>query len=132
MHIGKAAQASGVSAKRIRHYEALGLMAPVARSDAGYRCYTESDVHTLRFIQRARSLGFAMAEIRELLDLWRDQTRQSAHVKRLAEQHIAALDERIERFTQMRDTLQHLASCCAGNDRPDCPILQGLQKSPAP
>jgi len=129
MHIGKAAQASGISAKMIRYYESLGLLAPVARSHAGYRRYTEADVHTLRFIQRARSLGFSVAEIQELLDLWRDHTRKSADVKQLAQRHVAALEQKIARLCEMRDTLQHLVSCCAGNDRPDCPILFELQQS---
>jgi len=129
MHIGKAAQASGVSAKMIRYYEDVGLMAPVARSTVGYRCYTEANVHTLRFIQRARSLGFSVAEIQDLLDLWRNHTRKSADVKRLAQQHVATLNERIERLRQMRNTLQLLMDGCAGDDRPDCPILRGLQQS---
>jgi len=128
MNIGKAAQASGVSAKMIRYYEAVGLMASVARTDAGYRCYTESDVHTLRFIQGARGLGFSVAEIHTLLDLWRDHTRKSADVKRLAQQHMAALQARIDRLRQMRDALQTLVQCCAGDDRPECQILHGLQQ----
>jgi len=132
MHIGKAAQASGISAKMIRYYERLGLLAPVARSSAGYRRYTEADVHTLRFIQRSRSLGFSVAEIQELLDLWRDHTRKSADVKQLAQRHVAALEQKIARLCEMRDTLQHLVSCCAGNDRPDCPILHDLQQSHTP
>jgi len=127
MHIGKAAQASGVSAKMIRYYEDVGLMAPVARSTVGYRCYTEANVHTLRFIQRARSLGFSVAEIQDLLDLWRNHTRKSADVKRLAQQHIADLAHRIDALQQMMDALQTLAHGCAGDDRPDCPILAGLE-----
>jgi len=128
MHIGKVAQASGMSAKMIRYYEDVGLMAPVARSTAGYRRYSEANVHTLRFIQRARSLGFSVAEIQDLLELWRNHTRKSADVKRLAQQHVATLDERIDRLRQMRDTLQFLMDGCAGDDRPDCPILRGLQQ----
>jgi len=128
VNIGKAAQASGVSAKMIRYYEAVGLMAPVARTQAGYRRYTAPDIHTLRFIQGARGLGFSVAEIQDLLDLWRDHTRKSADVKRLAQQHIATLEARIDRLRQMRDTLQSFAQGCAGDDRPDCPILCGLQR----
>ena len=129
MNIGEAASASGVSAKMIRYYEQAGLIPPAARSAAGYRLYGDDDVHRLRFIRRARDLGFSVAEIGELLDLWHDRSRRSADVKRLAQAHIADLEGRIARLRQMADTLQHLADCCAGDHRPDCPILAGLEQA---
>lgn len=127
MNIGEAAKASGVSAKMIRYYESVGLIPPISRTESGYRAYTESDVHMLRFIRRARDLGFAVAEIHDLLDLWRDRSRKSADVKRVALQHIQDLQRRIQELQQMSDTLQALTACCAGDERPDCPILQGLE-----
>lgn len=126
MNIGEAAKASKVSAKMIRYYEQTGLIPPVARTAAGYRSYTQADVHRLHFIRRARDLGFAVAEISDLLNLWDDQSRQSADVKRLAEQHIAELDRRMETMRQMAETLKNLIRCCAGDERPDCPILHTL------
>jgi len=128
MNIGQAAKASGVSAKMIRYYEQTGLIPAAARRDSGYRDYSESDVHMLRFIRRARDLGFAVAEINELLSLWRDRSRQSADVKRIAAAHIDDLREKIARLNQMADTLQTLIDCCAGDHRPDCPILADLEK----
>ena len=127
MNIGEAARLSGVSAKMVRHYEALGLLPRVVRSASGYRQYGQADVHMLRFIRRARDLGFAVAEIHDLLDLWRDRSRKSADVKRVALQHIQDLQRRIQELQQMSDTLQALTACCAGDERPDCPILQGLE-----
>lgn len=127
MNIGEAAKASGVSAKMIRYYESVGLIPPIHRTESGYRAYSESDVHMLRFIRRARDLGFAVAEIHDLLDLWRDRSRKSADVKRVALQHIQDLQRRIQELQQMSDTLQALTACCAGDERPDCPILQGLE-----
>ncbi|WP_341646506.1 Cu(I)-responsive transcriptional regulator [Thauera sp. SDU_THAU2] len=129
MNIGEAARASGVSAKMIRYYESVGLIPPAARTDSGYRAYTGSDVHMLRFIRRARDLGFAVAEIHDLLGLWRDRSRKSADVKRVAQQHIADLQRRIDELRQMADTLQTLVACCAGDDRPDCPILANLENT---
>lgn len=126
MNIGAAAKASAVSAKMIRHYESIGLIPTTYRTDAGYRIYTEKDVHRLRFVKRARTLGFSLEQIRDLLSLWQDQKRASADVKAIAEGHVADLDQRIVELTQMRDTLVHLASSCHGDDRPDCPILLGL------
>ncbi len=128
MNIGEAAAASGVSAKMIRYYEGAGLVPPAGRSAAGYRLYGDADVHRLRFIRRARDLGFSVAEIGELLGLWSDRSRRSADVKRLAQAHIVDLEERISRLRQMADTLQALADCCAGDQRPDCPILAGLER----
>lgn len=127
MNIGEVAAASGVSAKMIRYYEEAGLIPPVARSPAGYRLYGDADVHRLRFIRRARDLGFQVAEIGELLGLWSDRSRRSADVKRLAQTHIDDLEQRIAKLRQMADTLRTLADCCAGDDRPDCPILAGLE-----
>lgn len=130
MNIGAAAKASGVSAKMIRYYEEIGLIDPAARTDAGYRVYTEKEIHTLRFIRRARDLGFSVDEIADLLALWRDRSRRSADVKRLALDHIAALERKIAELEAMAATLRHLASCCAGDDRPDCPILEDIEAGP--
>ena len=129
LNIGQAAAQSGVSAKMIRHYESLGLLPAVHRTDAGYRQYGPSEVHTLSFIRRGRALGFSMAEIAELLKLWQNKQRASADVKQIALAHVADLDRRITEMAAMRDTLQHLAHCCQGDARPDCPILSGLAGS---
>ena len=129
INIGEAARLSGVSAKMVRHYEELGLLGDVARSDAGYRRYSEKTVHTLRFIRRARDLGFSMVEIRALLQLWQNRRRASADVKRIALAHAHDLDRRIAEMTTMKATLLGLASSCQGNQRPDCPILDELAGS---
>ena len=129
VNIGQAARASGVSAKMVRHYEALGLLGQVARTESGYRQYTAADVHALRFIRRARDLGFSMAEIAGLLSLWHDRARASADVKRIAAQHVAELEQRIAALQDMRRTLQHLLQHCHGDERPDCPILDELAGS---
>ncbi len=126
LNIGQAAQRAKVSAKMVRHYESLGLLPAVRRTEAGYRQYTEQQVHTLRFIRRARDLGFSMPEIAELLKLWQNQRRPSSLVKRVAAVHLADLDQRIAELTAMRRTLQHLVDCCHGDHRPDCPILDEL------
>ena len=126
MNIGQAARRSGVSAKMVRHYESLGLLPKVARTDAGYRQYGDAEVHTLRFIRRARDLGFSMAEIAELLKLWQNRRRASADVKRIALAHVADLERRIEEMASMKRTLERLAACCHGDQRPDCPILDEL------
>ena len=126
MNIGQAATASGITAKMIRYYESIALVPPGRRSDAGYRIYSEDDLHVLRFVKRARSLGFSLEQIRELLSLWQNKARASADVKAIALGHVADLNQRIAELTEMRDTLQTLAGCCQGNDRPDCPILQRL------
>lgn len=125
-NVGEAGRRSNVSAKMVRHYEALGLLPAVSRTDSGYRQYTDKEVHTLRFIRRARDLGFSMAEIGELLKLWQNRRRPSASVKRIASEHIAALDAKMAEMAAMRKTLQHLVHCCNGDDRPDCPILDEL------
>jgi len=126
MNIGQAALASGVTAKMIRYYESIGLLPAAARTDSGYRVYGEKELHVLRFIRRARKLGFSLERIADLLSLWRDDGRASSDVKRIALAHVAELDERIRELTEMRDTLASLADCCHGDDRPDCPILQTL------
>lgn len=130
MNIGEAARASGVSAKMIRYYEHVGLIPPAERKSSGYRDYSNRDVHMLRFVRRARDLGFSVAEIDELLQLWRDQSRQSADVKRIALGHVAGLKRKIAELNQMAATLTHLAECCSGDHRPDCPILDELEKAP--
>jgi MerR family transcriptional regulator, copper efflux regulator len=127
MNIGEAASASGVSAKTIRYYEAAGLIATANRSAGGYRVYTQADLFTLRFIKRARDLGFSIERIRRLLDLWQDKSRASADVKRLALDHIAEIRAKIAAMTSMRDTVQELADACDGDDRPECPILRDLE-----
>jgi Cu(I)-responsive transcriptional regulator len=126
MNIGGAARHSGVSAKMIRHYEEIGLIPRAARSYSGYRTYTGNDVHTLRFIRQARSLGFSIKQIEQLLGLWRNQRRPSSKVKALALSHIAELDARIAEMETMKRTLQSLAAHCHGDDRPECPILDEL------
>ena len=126
MNIGDAARASGVSAKMIRYYEDIALLPPAARRASGYRDYGADDVHRLRFVRRARDLGFAIEEVRELLSLWHDKSRHSGDVKALAKRHIAALHSRIDALRTMADTLETLADCCAGDQRPDCPILADL------
>lgn len=124
--IGIAARRAGVSARMVRHYESLGLLSGVTRTDGGYRQYTEADVHTLRFIRRARDLGFSMEEIAALLGLWQDKARASSQVKQIAQRHIASLSERIAAMQAMQRSLQALVGCCHGDDRPDCPILDDL------
>ena len=126
MNIGEAAAESGVSAKMIRYYESVDLIPAVARSSSGYRIYSESDVHTLRFVRRARDLGFSVEQIRDLLALWRDRSRTSASVKRIALEHVDELERKARELIEMARTLQHLAERCHGDERPECPIIQGL------
>ena len=126
MNIGQAAERSGVSAKMVRHYESLGLLARIGRTESGYRQYADKEVHTLRFIRRARDLGFSMAEIAQLLKLWQNRRRASADVKRIAQEHVADLGRRMEEMAAMKRTLERLAECCRGDQRPDCPILDEL------
>jgi Cu(I)-responsive transcriptional regulator len=129
MNIGEAARASGVSPKTIRYYETAGLIATAERTGGGYRVYTQEDVHVLRFIKRARDLGFSIERIRRLLDLWRDKSRASRDVKRLALDHIADIAAKIAAMSTVRDAVQELADKCEGNDRPECPILRDLEGS---
>jgi MerR family copper efflux transcriptional regulator len=126
MNIGQAAETSGVSAKMIRYYEEIALIKPPARSQAGYRVYGADDVHTLRFIRRARSLGFSVEETGTLLALWRDRSRASADVKAMALKHVAELEEKAAALQAMAASLRHLASHCHGDKRPDCPILDEI------
>jgi len=129
MNIGQIARMSGISPKMIRHYEQLGLITVAGRSVAGYRQYAESDLHTLRFIRRARDLGFSLSRIKQLLSLWQDQARQSAEVKQLAGQYIDELNVQITSLIAIRDQLQHLSQACHGNDRADCPIIEDLART---
>ena len=126
MNIGQAAKASGVSAKMIRYYESIALIPPGRRSEAGYRMYDDKDLHVLRFVKRARTLGFSLEQIGALLSLWQNKARASADVKAVALVNVDELNQRIAELTEMRDTLQTLAQCCHGDERPDCPILQTL------
>ncbi len=126
MQIGTVAEKSGISAKAIRYYESIGLIAAAHRTHTGYRVYGERDVQTLRFIQRARGLGFSVGEVGNLLALWRDTERHSAQVKAMAENHVADIDRKVAELRGMRDALTHLIARCHGDDRPDCPILDDL------
>jgi MerR family copper efflux transcriptional regulator len=127
MNIGTAAKKADMSAKMIRYYETIGLLPQSRRSEAGYRIYEDKDLHLLRFIKRARSLGFSMPQIKELLSLWQDQQRASADVKAIAQHHVNNLQQRITELTEMCQTLNDLAVCCHGDQRPDCPILRSLE-----
>ena len=126
--IGRASKASGVSVKMIRHYEAIGLLKKVARTYANYRVYGDSVVHTLRFIKRARTLGFSIEDIRALLSLWQNKSRPSAAVKKIAGSHLVLLKQRIVEMQSMVATLEHLTHHCHGDHRPDCPILEDLAR----
>ena len=130
MNIGQAAAASGMTAKTIRYYEAAGLIERAGRSDGGYRMYKDTDIRVLRFIRRARDLGFSIERIRRLLDLWQNKQRASADVKRLALDHIGEIDAKIAALISMRDAVQQLADACEGDHRPDCPILEDLERCP--
>ena len=123
MNIGQAARASGITAKMIRHYESVGLLPPAMRSDKGYRQYGEREVHVLRFIRRARDLGFSIKDISGLVSLWHDRQRPSRQVKALAQAHMQQLQRKIDELQSMRQTLEKLVQCCQGDERPDCPIL---------
>ncbi|UXN02643.1 Cu(I)-responsive transcriptional regulator [Bartonella sp. HY406] len=129
MNIGEAAKESGVSAKMIRHYESIGLIKAAHRSDAGYRHYAMQDLDTLRFIRRSRDLGFSLDQINTLLSLWREQSRSSAEVKKLAAQHLAELEEKMAALREMSDKLRLLINQCNGNDDPDCAIIETLAGS---
>jgi MerR family copper efflux transcriptional regulator len=126
LNIGEAAKRSGVSAKMVRHYESLGLLPAVHRTESGYRQYGDREVHTLKFIRRARDLGFSMAEIAQLLKLWQNRRRSSAEVHRIANRHVDDLKRKLAEMEAMKRSLEHLIHCCHGDDRPDCPILDEL------
>ena len=131
MKIGEAAAASGISERMIRHYEKIGLLDPAPRRDSGYRDYDERDLHTLRFVARARDLGFPIDEIKKLLALWNDRSRASSDVKALALARAAQLKRKERELHEMRRSLEHLAQSCHGDDRPDCPIIGGLEGHPS-
>lgn len=126
MNIGDVSKATGISAKMIRYYEGTGLIRAALRTYSGYRVYTDTDVQTLRFVRRARDLGFTVKQIDDLLTLWRDRDRASADVKRIAMGHVADLEKKMRELNEMTETLRHLASNCHGDGRPDCPILTSL------
>jgi Cu(I)-responsive transcriptional regulator len=128
MNIGAAAKASGVSAKMIRHYESVGLFPEAARTESGYRQYTEREIHTLKFIRQSRDLGFSIEQIRALLGLWQNRRRSSRQVKALAQAHIDGLDAKLQELQSMKAALEHLVHCCNGDDRPDCPIIETLSR----
>lgn len=126
VNIGKAAELSGISPKMLRHYESLGLLSTVTRTDSNYRQYSEADVHTLRFIRRSRDMGFSLQAITELVDLWHNRKRSSGSVKRITQRHMDDLGQRIAALQAMQRTLGELLHLCPGNDRPECPILDDL------
>ncbi len=132
MNIGEASKASGVSTKMIRYYESIGLIKAPLRTESGYRVYSDNEVHALRFISQARDLGFSVEQMGDLLALWRDRSRASADVKAIALLHIQALDEKARALQAMSKTLRHLADNCHGDDRPDCPIIEGFAAAAAP
>ena len=125
-NIGQAAKASGISTKMIRHYESVGLLPAASRTFAGYRQYSEKDIHTLRFIRHSRDLGFSIKQIEELLSLWQDPDRPSSKVKELANAHVEALNQKIQSLMSIKSELQKLVHCCHGDDRPECPIMEKL------
>jgi MerR family copper efflux transcriptional regulator len=132
MNIGEAAAASGVSAKMLRHYEAIGLLPAASRTAAGYRSYDDKDLSALRFIRAARDLGFSLMQIGDLLSLWGNQQRTSREVKVLAERHIGELETKVAELNSMIAALRTLTQHCHGDSRPDCPILEGLQQPGVP
>jgi Cu(I)-responsive transcriptional regulator len=128
MNIGQASKASGVSVKMVRHYESVGLLPKAARSEGNYRLYGLNDVHLLRFIKRARTLGFSMDDIKELVGLWKNKSRSSAAVKKIAGKHVEALKQKVAELQSMIGTLEHLTHHCHGDHRPECPILDDLAR----
>lgn len=126
MNIGQAAKISGVNAKLIRHYESIGIIPKASRSDAGYRTYSEADVHILSFVRRSRTLGFSMKDIKKLVSLWRNKTRASSEVKNLVTKHIDEMENKILELQVLVKTLKHLSKTCHGDHRPDCPILNDM------
>jgi MerR family copper efflux transcriptional regulator len=131
MNIGEASKATGISTKMIRYYEAIGLISNALRTEAGYRVYSDNEIHALRFISRARDLGFSVEQMRDLLALWRDRSRASADVKSIALEHVKALEEKARALQAMSQTLKHLAAHCHGDDRPDCPIIEEFAEAAA-
>ena len=132
MNIGQVSKASGISAKMIRYYETIDLVPKAGRTEGGYRDYSPGDIHRLRFIRRARDLGFSFDQVRELLKLWSDKRRSSGNVKKVALEHIAELELRAAQLEDMIRTLKHLADACEGNHRPDCPIIDELESGHGP
>lgn len=130
MQIAEVAARSGVTARNIRYYESIGLVGPAGRAANGYREFGETDLQALRFIQRARNLGFSVEDTASLLDLWRDRGRSSSRVKSLARRHLEEIDRKIESLAAMRATIQHLVDRCHGDDRPECPIIDELAGDP--
>ncbi len=126
INISHAAKATQLTPRMIRHYESIGLLPGTTRTAAGYRLFNEQDLHTLRFIQRSRSLGFSIEQISQLLALWQDRNRSSEQVKQLARYHLHELEEKIAGLQAMHRSLSELASCCLGDERPDCPVLERL------
>ncbi|XNY09571.1 Cu(I)-responsive transcriptional regulator (plasmid) [Sinorhizobium meliloti] len=131
MNIGEASKASGVSSKMIRYYEQIRLIGPALRTASSYRTYGDNDVHSLRFVRRARDLGFSVEQIKELLALWRDRSRASSDVKAVALEHVAELERKIAAIREMTKTLRYLASHCHGDDRPECPIIDEIANGSA-
>jgi Cu(I)-responsive transcriptional regulator len=129
MNISEVAKLSGVNAKMIRRYEEDGIIPKAIRNSAGYRQYSEKDVHNLRFVKSAKELGFSMKDIKDLLGLWRNKNRASAKVKSIAEKHTKELEKKLSEIENMLMTLRNLVERCQGNDRPDCPILDGLESN---
>lgn len=129
MNIGEAAKLSGVNAKLIRHYESIGVIPKASRSEAGYRTYSENEVHILTFVKRARSMGFSMKEIKKLVSLWRNKSRASSEVKNLATKHIDEMERKIQELQEMVKSLRHLSKNCNGDHRPDCPIIGSLERA---
>ncbi len=128
LNIGQAAKASGISSKMIRHYEEIGLIPKARRTEAGYRLYSDKDIHNLIFVRHARDLGFPINTIRDLLSLWSNKRRSSSKVKALATEYLNELEQRIQELTAMKEVLQQLTDHCHGDDRPECPILDGIER----
>lgn len=126
VNIGEASKITGISQKMVRHYESLGLLAHPPRTDSGYRLYDEDTINTLHFIRRARDLGFGIPEIGQLLDLWRNRRRSSATVKKMAQERIDELQQRIDSLATMKRSLEQLVKQCHGDDRSACPILDDM------
>lgn len=132
MNIGEVSAISGVSSKMIRRYEEMGIIPKAGRSEAGYRKYSENDVHVFRFVKRARELGFSMKDIKQLLGLWKNKNRSSEQVRNIARQHLKELEIKLQEIESMMKTLKHLVDHCHGDARPDCPILDDLELKELP